>query len=232
MSPRSPIKKASSLTWNHLNIESINATFKTKEQNYYFNITNNWSRCIPLLSGVLSISYTYNRYILKKWTRQWNLHFKVPRKIKFHTEPNICTKNIDRVKLSKIIRSFIPSNLWLGQINASQSLYQFCMDLNFPEKLPHFEITNRTLQNKLPLGHGGQLSPGQGPWWIVHRLSFERYNYFRGISSWLSKVMQAIYKWKWFHVNVLTGNSFYFLNQILWVNCKWVQAITDMNVAL
>lgn len=104
------------------------------------------------------------------------------------------------------------------------------MDLNSTEKLPHLKTTNNTLQNRLPLGHGGQPSPGQGSWWIVHRLSFERYSYFRGISSWLSKVMQAIYKWKWFHVNVLTGNSFYFLNQILWVNCKWVQAITERKL--
>lgn len=104
------------------------------------------------------------------------------------------------------------------------------MDLNSTEKLPHLKTINNTLQNRLPLGHGGQLSPGQGSWWIVHRLSFERYSYFRGISSWLSKVMQAIYKWKWFHVNVLTGNSFYFLNQILWVNCKWVQAITERKM--
>lgn len=104
------------------------------------------------------------------------------------------------------------------------------MDLNSTEKLPHLKTINNTLQNRLPLGHGGQLSPGQGSWWIVHRLSFERYSYFRGISSWLSKVMQAIYKWKWFHVNVLTGNSFYFLNQILWVNCKWVQAVTERKL--
>lgn len=82
------------------------------------------------------------------------------------------------------------------------------MDLNSTEKLPHLKTINNTLQNRLPLGHGGQLSPGQGSWWIVHRLSFERYSYFRGISSWLSKVMQAIYKWKWFHVNVLTESNF------------------------